>query len=200
MSYVCFNKIAVTGPRPKVLGFRSDARRRLPSSARKWTEVTSVAFSLERLFQKNGLQAPSSDGLPFDAWHYLTWAEPMAEWHGYARIEYGLEVKNYEVYELLAPLSRAYPDLSFVDSQISLDSGEIIAAYIARGRCSKWELSEERCDVHWECAAADHGVAKLEDAYEDDDVRQDAEQGMLEEALAHWDKRVLRTLRRWNSL
>jgi hypothetical protein len=46
----------------------------------------------------------------------------------------------------------------------------------------------------------DHAVAKLEDAYEDDDVRRDAEHGMLTEALAHWDKRVLRTLKRWSSL
>jgi hypothetical protein len=200
VSDVCFNRIAVTGPRPEVLEFRADARRRLPSSARKWTDRTSVAFSLERLFQKNCLPAPSSNGIPFDAWHYFTWAERVAAWHGYARIEYGLEVKNYEVYELLTPLSRVYSDLCFVDSQISLDSGEIMAAYTARGRCSKWILSEERCGAHWERSAADHAVAELDDAYEDDDVRRDAEHGMLTEALAHWDKRVLRTLKRWSSL
>jgi hypothetical protein len=198
VSYVCFNRIAVTGPRPKVLGFRSDARRRLRSS--QWTDPTSVALSLERLFRRNRLPAPSSDGIPRDAWHYYTSVRPVAEWHGYARIVCGLEVKNYEVYELLSPLSRAYGDLCFVDSQISLDSGEIMAAYIARGRCSKWILSEERCDAHWERAAADHGVAKLEDAYEDDGVKYDAEEAMLAEAMAHWDERVLRTLRRRSSL
>jgi len=98
VSYVCFNRISVTGPRPKVHQFRSEARRRLPSSLRKWTDVTSVAFSLERLFQKNCLPAPSSAGIPFDAWHYFTSAGPVAEWHGFARIVYGLEVKNYELY------------------------------------------------------------------------------------------------------
>lgn len=41
-------------------------------------------------------------------------------------------------------------------------------------------------------------VAHKEGAYEDDSVRSDAEEGMLAEALAHWDKRVLRTLRRWS--
>jgi hypothetical protein len=124
----------------------------------------------------------------------------VVEWRGYARIVYGLEVKNYEVYELLKPLSRAYADLCFVDSQISLDDGEIMAAYMARGRCSKWVLPEERCDAHWERAAAEHGVAKLEDAYEDDGVRSEAEGRMLAEAMAHWDERVLRTLQRWSSL
>ena len=49
-------------------------------------------------------------------------------------------------------------------------------------------------------AAADHGVAKLEDSYEDDDVRYDAEEAMLAEGIAHWDERVLRALRRRSSL
>jgi hypothetical protein len=198
MSYVCVNRISVSGPGPKVHQFRSDARRRLPYSLPKWTAVTFVAFSLERLCHKSCLPGPSSACIPFDAWHYLASAGPMAEWHGFARIVYELEVKNYEVYELLTPLSRTYSDLCFVDSQISLDSGEIMATYIARDRCSKWILSEARCNAHWERAAAYHGVAKLADAYEDDSVRSDAEEGMLAEALAHWDKRVLRTLRRWS--
>jgi hypothetical protein len=87
-----------------------------------------------------------------------------------------------------------------VDSQLSLDSGDIDAMYIARGRCSRWTLPEERCNAHWERAAQENGVAKLEDAYEDDDVRSNAEEGMLAEAIAHWDKHVLRMLRRRGSL
>ncbi len=154
MSYVCVNRISVSGPGPKVHQFRSDARRRLPYSLPKWTAVTFVAFSLERLCHKSCLPGPSSACIPFDAWHSLASAGPMAEWHGFARIVYELEVKNYEVYELLTPLSRTYSDLCFVDSQISLDSGEIMATYIARDRCSKWILSEARCNAHWERAAA----------------------------------------------
>ncbi len=75
-----------------------------------------VAFSLERLFRKNRLQAPSPDGIPFETFrvgaeilasHYFTAAMPVVEWHGYSRIEYGVEVKNYEIYQLLIPLSRS---------------------------------------------------------------------------------------------
>jgi hypothetical protein len=124
----------------------------------------------------------------------------MTEWHGFARVEYGLEVKNYEVHNLLVPLSLSYDDLCFVDSEISLDSGEINCMYIARGRCSKWTLPEERCGAHWERAAKEYNVASLDVAYEDDSVRSDAEEGMLAEAMAHWDKRVLRALRRHNPL
>ena len=90
--------------------------------------------------------------------------------------------------------------MCFVDSEISLDSGEINSMYIARGRCSKWALPEDRCDAHWQRAAKAQGVAKIGEAYEDDTIRSDAEDGMLAEAMAHWDKRVLRALRRCNPL
>jgi hypothetical protein len=209
MSYVCFNRIAIAGLRSKVLGFRNDAHRRISPSLKELLGEPYVAFSLERLFRKNRLPEPSPDGIPFDwfqvgndilAGHYFTSRLPLAEWHGYARIEYRVEVKNYEIYDLLIPVSRAYAELCFVDSQISLDSGEINAMYIARGRCSRWDLPEDRCNAHWQRAAKENGVAKLDDAYEDDSVRSDAEEGMLAEAMAHWDKRVLRALRRRNPL
>ena len=125
---------------------------------------------------------------------------PLAEWHGYARIEYTVDVKNYETYNLLIPLSRFYPELCFVHGEISLDSGEINAMYVSRGRCSRWTLPEDRCAAHWQRAANEHGVPTLDDACEDDDVRSDAEEGMLVEALAHWDNRVLRTLHRRSPL
>jgi len=200
MSFVCFNRIAIVGPRSKVIGFSDDARRRLSADLQESLGLPYVAFSFERLFRKNRLSAPSGNGIPNDGWHYFTSALPLKGWHGYARIEYELEVKNYEVHELLVPVSRSYTDLCFVDSEISLDSGEINGMYIARGRCSRWALPEGRCDAHWQRAAKEHGVAKIEDAYEDDGVRSDAEDGMLTEAMAHWDKRVLRALRRRNPL
>ncbi len=209
MSYVCVNRITIAGPRSNVLGFRNDARRRLPSSLKEVLCEPCVAFSLERLFRKNRLQAPSPDGIPFETFRvgneilagdYFTSAMPVVEWHGYSRIEYRVEVKNYEIYQLLIPLSRCYAELCFVDSEISLDSGEINATYVTRGRCSRWTLPEDRCDAHWQRAAKVNGVELLGDAYEDDGVRSDAEEGMLAEAAARWDKRVIHTLRRRNPL
>ena len=117
MSFVCFNRIAVTGPKAEVLRFRDDARRRLSSSLRKSLNLPSVAFSLERLFRKNRLTAPSADGIPNDDWHYFTAGSRLTNWNGHTRIEYGLEVKNYEIYELLIALSRSYAELCFVDSE-----------------------------------------------------------------------------------
>jgi hypothetical protein len=126
-----------------------------------------VALSLERLFRKNGLPAPSSDGIPNDGGHYFTSGSRLTNWHGYARIDYGLEVKNYEIYELLMPLSRSYAELCFVDSELSLDSGEINAMYIARGRCSKWTLPEERSDAHWQRAARELGIPMMSISHSD---------------------------------
>lgn len=205
MSFVCFNRVTVTGIRPAVLRFRDDARRRLPPTLKKVIGQPSVAFSFERLFHKNHVPAPLPDGIPLDAYrdgkdtwtgHCFTSALRLAEWHCYARVEYEIEVKNYEIYDLLTPLSCSYPELCFVDSEISLDSGDINCMYISRGRCSRWTLPEHRSDEHWQRAAKKHGIAELDDAYEDDDVRSDAEEGMLAEAMAHWDKHVLRVLRR----
>jgi hypothetical protein len=200
MSYVCFNLIAIAGLRSEVLAFRRDARRRLSPARKESVGSSSVAFSFQRLFHKNRLLAPSSDGLPNDEWHYFTSALPLTDWHGYSRIDYRLEVKNYEIYNLLVPLSTCYAELCFVDSELSLDSCEINSRYIARGRSTNWEFPNDRNEAHWQRAAKENGVVELEDAYEDDGVRSDAEEGMLAEAMAHWDKHVLRTLRRRNPL
>jgi hypothetical protein len=75
-----------------------------------------------------------------------------------------------------------------------------MSAYVTRGRRSTWDLPEDRHNSHWERAAKGHGVAELDDAYEDDDVRSDAEYGMIVESVDHWDKSVLRTLGRRSKL
>ena len=158
---------ALTGSQSLVRGprcsgsatMRAEDYRRL---SRNWLGEPCVAFSLERLFRKNRLEAPSPDGIPFDifrvgdeilAGHYFRSVMPVVEWHGYSRIEYRVEVKNYEIYQLLIPLSRSYAELCFVDGEISLDSGEINAMYVTRGRCSRSTLPEDRCDAHWQRAA-----------------------------------------------
>jgi hypothetical protein len=123
-------------------------------------------------------------------------ALPITGWHAYARVVYEFEVKNYEIHRFLVPLSKCYTELCFVVSEICLADGSITSAYVTRGRASIWSLPEDRQNSHWERAAKGHGVAKLDDAYEDEEVRSDAEDNMLVEALEHWDKPVLCTLRR----
>ena len=193
MSYVCFNRIAVSRPGPKV---PSSAPTRAEGAvfAPKMDHGDSVAFSLERLSHKNCLPGPSSACIPFDAWHYLR-AGPMAAWHGYALIVYGLEVKNYEVYELLTPLSRVYTDLCFVDSQISLDSGEIMAACIpaaaAPNGYSPKSAAVRTGSAPQPITGSPSSKTPIRTTTSEGRRGRHAGRG-----LAHWDKRVLRTLRR----
>jgi hypothetical protein len=53
-----------------------------------------------------------------------------------------------------------------------------------------------RIDAHWKTAAKQHRVRDMDDAYDDDDIRAEAESAMLSEALDHWDDRVTWALRR----
>ena len=55
---------------------------------------------------------------------------------------------------------------------------------------------EARSDAHWEAASRQHGGSEMDEAYENDDIRSEAESAMLLEALQHWDDRVRRILRR----
>jgi hypothetical protein len=71
-----------------------------------------------------------------------------------------------------------YPDDHHCRSSLQLrliGSGDIDAMYLARWRCSRWTLPEERCNSHWERAAKENDVPNLNDAYENDGVRSNAE-------------------------
>jgi hypothetical protein len=77
-----------------------------------------------------------------------------------------------------------------------LDDGCIESVYSRRGRQFVWELPEKRAKKYWNAAAKMHGIKNIDVAYDDDDGRSAAENGMLKEGLLHWDNRVLRDLRR----
>ena len=194
MSVVYFNLILVAGPQRAVLRFRKDARQRLSPTLRKAFGTPQIDLSLDRLFRTHRLAAPSRKGLPGEDGHYHSSALPVTKWHSYDRALYEIEVKNYQIHELLLPLSQCYGALCFVDSEMCLDDGSIISVCVTEGRSATWALPEKRQTAHWKRAAKRHGVAKLTDAFEDDSVRSDAEDAMLSESLAHWDKRVLRVL------
>ena len=123
-------------------------------------------------------------------------AERAVRWNRFSRARFRLEVKNYQIHELIGPLSRFYPALCFVNAELCLDDGTVLSAFAHRGRVTTWGLPERQSAAQWERAARAHEVKNIEDAYEDDDVREDAEFGMLEEALSHWDRRVRSALSR----
>lgn len=193
MSTVFFNLIRVTGPRAKVLEFSRDARRVLSPRHQSALGFSRIHLSFEKLFRKLA-SIDRRIELPSDSGHYFASAKGTVTWHRFTRSAYELEVKNFQSHELFKPLSRHYRELCFVNSEICLDDGSVLSAFVRRGSGQIWELPETRQDAHWRGGALAHSMS-LEQAYDDDEVRADAERGMLVEALDHWDNRVLRALR-----
>lgn len=196
MSTVFYNRIAVSGRRADVLQFRTDARRRLSRSQRDELKLSAIAFSFEKLFRLHPRLRYPSVQIPCDGAHYFAEAGRINASREYTTATFTLEVKNVQIHEMLLPLSRCYPDVCFVNGELCLDDGSILSVFTRRGRQSQWDLPEARSDVHWENAAKIHGVSSMEDAYSDDDIRNEAQQAALSEAIDHWDIRVKRALRR----
>jgi hypothetical protein len=158
--------------------------------------LSAIDLSFEKLFRLHPRLRDSDRRIPDDALHYFTTSEPIARWHEGTQARYTVEVKNYQIHEMFLPLSRCYRDLCFVNSEICLDDSSVMSVFTRRGHQSKWDLPEARSDAHWEAAARQHGVSEMDEAYENDDIRWEAESAMLLEALQHWDDRVRRVLRR----
>lgn len=196
MSTVFYNLIAVTGSRVAVQAFCADARRAVSGKLAKIIGARQVDWSFEHLFRRHPELARICGSPPCDDGHYLATAQGVARWGRYSRARFRLEVKNYEIHEVITPMSRFYPALCFVNAELCLYDSTVQAACAHRGRRTTWSLPETQSDAHWRRAARRHKVKTLDEAYEDDDVRHDAELGMLKGALSHWDQRVRAALTR----
>jgi hypothetical protein len=194
MSYSCFNLISVTGPQEDVLKFRNDALRPLSAKLKRQLRLRAIEFSIETLFQLHQLPDPYN-GLPGDEGEYYASFDGVEEWRGFSRAKYTLSLKNNEIHELFLPISRCYPALCFVNSQLD-DNGSIVSTFTKRGRQARWELPEERLEAYWKAAAKRHRIKNMEKAYDDAVCREGAEGCGLAEALNQWDDRVVLALKR----
>jgi hypothetical protein len=200
MSTVFFSHIAVTGSHASVSQFRKDARRLLPAKLKARLKLSTIDLSFEQLFRLHSeLSYPDKD-IPRDEFHYLAEFEEAVRWHEFTQARYTLEVKNTQIHEMLLALSPCYQGLCFVNSELCLDDGSVLSVYTRRGRQFVWELPEKRSVAHWKAAAKLQGIKNMEAAYDDDEARWDAEDGMVTEGLVRWDNRVLRDLRRAPSM
>ena len=197
MSVVFFSRIAITGSQSGVHQFRKDARRVLPANLKKQLRIATIALSFEKLFRLHPELDYSEADPPGDEYHYIANSEASTRWHEFTQAHYTLEVANVQIHELLLPLSRYYPELAFVNSELCLDDSSVSSACTRCKRQYLWDLPEKQTEAHWKAAAEAEGM-DVETAYETDDcgVRWDAEDRMVRDGLAHWDKAVLRFLRR----
>jgi hypothetical protein len=107
MSTVFYNVVTVTGEPSAVDRLRCDARRALSGRLRK-SIGPHVDWSFEKLFQLHPKLSDFCGEPPADEWHYLVRGVRVAPWRQWSRAQFRLEVKNYQLHEMLRPLSKYY--------------------------------------------------------------------------------------------
>ncbi len=76
--------------------------------------------------------------VPGDSGHYIVYPSRTKDFDRWARAKSTIEVKNCEIHTLIQPLSRRFPSLCFVDSELCLDNGLIDSHFIVDGRSRAW--------------------------------------------------------------
>jgi hypothetical protein len=197
MSFECANAVTVTGSRADVMQFRADAIRPLSGLERRKLGKEFVEFSFEKLFRMHKITGESPD-LPGDGpeYDYFVETDPVHRWRGYARLWYSIVIKNYEIRDLLQPLSAMYPQLAFVNAQVD-EGSELVSAFIRCGRMTTWIPSHRSYEALWRKAAKKAGIAKFSDeVYDDDLIRMDVDNALYDAGREHWDAKVLSFLQR----
>ncbi len=165
MSTVFYNLFTITGEREAVRGVCADARRPISGKLSKTIGRRQIDWSFEKLFELHPALSSICGEPPSDEWHYGASAGTVSRWGRFSRARFRLEVKNYQIYELLRPLSKFYPAVYFANAELCLDDSTVMSAFAYRGRGVTWDLPESRSDTHWRRAALTHGVKDIEDAY-----------------------------------
>ena len=196
-----FHRLIVRGGRPQV----ADLRRRL---ARTWsrrigrqTFTEQLPFSFAALYEIAPAASRVEREVPGEPYDVRVWPISQGD-RGAAELRYQLHTREVDLFGFLRPLSRACPSLTFVLSTLYLDDGEFASFHARRGRVKRWWLPARRHEAHWDRARRKFGLAG-DDVYDDDHATFYAEEGMNDEALAHWDRPSARHSRRrrrlwWN--
>ena len=90
------------------------------------------------------------------------------------------------------PLSRRFGALVFVLVTFCLDDGSIDSFLVHEGRARRHGLPDARHEWHWN-EARKHFRIHGDAVYDSEDARSFAENGMLDEALDHWDRQISET-------
>jgi hypothetical protein len=180
-----FHRLIVRGPRLQL----ADLRRRL---ARTWSRTVArqtfteqLPFSFAALYEIAPAASRIEREVPGEPYDVRVW--PIAQGdRGSAELRYQLHTRNVDLFGFLRPLSRACPSLTFVLSTLYLDDGEFGSFHARRGTLKRWYLPAARHEAHWDLARRKFRLAG-DDVYDDDHATFYAEEGMNEEALAHWN-------------
>jgi hypothetical protein len=186
-----FYRLIVHGPRRAASTFRRGVAQTVDRPAigtiEGWREFVPFSITAIRKHYENVRRVTSVALDPFEISAWPT--RPLAR--GRVEIRYQFQTRNCDFIDFLKPLSRRFPALTFVLVTLYLDGSEIASCLVRRGLVRGWELPQIRRQWHWDRARKRFGI-EGEAVYDDDDATFFAEQGMLDEALAHWAHRQRR--------
>jgi hypothetical protein len=181
-----FHRLIIHGPRPKLVDLRRRLTRTWSRRSGRRTRTGQLPFSFAALYDIAPAASRVEREVPGEPYDVRVW--PIAQGdRGPAELRYQLHTREIDLFGFLRPLSRACPSLTLVLSTLYLDDGEFASFHARRGKLKRWFLPPRRHEVHWERARRKFRLAG-DDVYDDDYATFYAEEGMNDEALAHWER------------
>lgn len=189
MAVAYHHRLIASGPSDEIKEFR----RAVSHQVFRKTKLKKMAgrhefvpISFAAMYAKCPTLVRIDPNLPYDPYDISAWPKRVLP-DGRVELRYQFHLRNIEFSAYLVPFSRLFLQLEFRLVIFCLDDSEIDSYLIRNGRARKYKLPDARSESHWDDARARFGIAG-DDIYDDDDARRFAEEGMLEEALDHWDR------------
>ncbi len=181
-----FHRLVVAGPRGTVERFRNELRQTVRRSigTYKWRET--IPFSFARLYEVAPAAVRIFKDVPRSPYDMSVW--PIRQLPGRrAEVRYKFHTRSLEMLPYVRVLSREFSALTFVLVISCTDDGSTDSYRVCSGRVRTWILPEARHAVHWERARQEFKLTGV-NVYKNDRARSSSEEGMREEALAHWER------------
>jgi hypothetical protein len=186
MAVTYHHRLVISGPPKELKAFRDavglTVTRRPAAKVPEWCEYVPISFSA--MYARCPRLARVEPNLPYDPYDISWWPKRSLP-DGREEIRYQFHIRNLEMRNFLAPFSREFPQLGFKLVIFCLDDCSIDSYLISNGKTRKYTLPPSRNEWHWERARKRFEI-EGDELYEDEDARLFAEEGMLEEALDHW--------------
>lgn len=181
-----FNRLLVSGKPADVRAFRDAIYReyRRTVADETWTEI--VPFSFAALYELAPAARRVEAEIPFDPYELSAWPVRAIDKRR-AELRFQFQTRNLELIDLLRPLARALPKLTFMLTTLCRDLSSIESYRLHGRREQRWVLPRHRRDFHSERARKKFKLLG-EEVYENDEAEHWAEQEMLTEAFSHWDE------------
>lgn len=187
MAVAYHHRLVACGPPKELKAFRNavglTVTRKPIVKIPEWCEYVPISFAaMYACCPRLARLAPTPPYDPYD----ISWWPKRSLPDGRDEARYQFHLRNLEMSDFLLPFSRKFPGLEFKLVIFCLDDDSIDSFLIRDGRARKYTLPPSRNEWHWERARKRFGIDG-EELYEDREARFLAEEGMLEEALDHWD-------------